>query len=277
MSESTAVAGGREADSRPPFLRLNNAIVKRSGKTILNVGSFELAEGESMALLGPNGAGKSTFIKLITREILPLYQDEPPVLFRGNARATLQDVKKCLGIVSSTMQDQITVHMPAIEVVVGGLYGSLGVPKRVNAGEDDYARCRKTMEMLGVDKIADRDVMTLSTGQARRVLFARALVHDPDVIVLDEPCTGLDPQGMHYVRRSMRMIAQSGRAILLVTHYAEDIIPEIERLLLIKNGAVHADGPKEELLTDEAMSSLFDVPMNVAEATPGHYSLTSEY
>lgn len=75
--------GGCEADSRPPFLCLNNAIVKRSGRTILRVGSFELAEGESMALLGPNGAGKSTFIKLITREILPLYQDEPPVLFRG--------------------------------------------------------------------------------------------------------------------------------------------------------------------------------------------------
>lgn len=277
MTENAVFEGGRESDSRPPFLQLTNAIVQRSGKTILNVGSFKLAEGESMALLGPNGAGKSTFIKLITREILPLYQDEPPVLFRGNARATLQDVKKCLGIVSSTMQDQITVHMPAIEVVVGGLYGSLGVPKRMNASEDDYARCRKTMETLGVDKVADRDVMTLSTGQARRVLFARALVHDPDVIVLDEPCTGLDPQGMHYVRRSMRMIAQSGRAILLVTHYAEDIIPEIDRLLLIKNGAVHADGPKEELLTDASMSSLFDVPMSVAEVTPGHYSLTSEY
>ena len=269
--------GGREAVSRPPFLRLNNAIVKRSGKTILKVGSFELAEGESMALLGPNGAGKSTFIKLITREILPLYQDEPPVLFRGNARATLEDVRKCLGIVSSTMQDQITVHMPAIEVVAGGLFGSLGVPKRVNASEDDYARCRKTMETLGVASIAERDVMTLSTGQARRVLFARALVHDPDVVVLDEPCTGLDPQGMHYVRKSMRAIAQSGRAILLVTHYAEDIIPEIERLLLIKDGSVHADGSKEELLTNDAMSSLFDVPMSVAEVTPGHYSLTSEY
>ena len=175
------------------------------------------------------------------------------------------------------MQDQITVHMPAIEVVAGGLYGSLGVPKRVNASEDDYARCRKTMATLGVESIADRDVMTLSTGQARRVLFARALVHNPDVVVLDEPCTGLDPQGMHYVRRSMRAIAQSGRAILLVTHYAEDIIPEIERLLLIKDGSVHADGSKEELLCDEAMSSLFDVPMSVAEVTPGHYSLTSEY
>ncbi len=105
--------------------------MKRLGKTILHVGSFELAEGESMALLGPNGAGKSTFIKLITREILPLYQDEPPVLFIGNARATLGR-EKSLGIVSSTMQD-LTMHMPAIEVVAGGLYGSLGVPKRVNA------------------------------------------------------------------------------------------------------------------------------------------------
>ena len=166
--------------------------------------------------------------------------------------------------------------MPAIEVVAGGLYGSLGVPKRVNASEDDYARCRKTMATLGVESIADRDVMTLSTGQARRVLFARARPRSRHRCAR-RAVHGTDPQGMHYVRRSMRAIAQSGRAILLVTHYAEDIIPEIERLLLIKDGSVHADGSKEELLCDEAMSSLFDVPMSVAEVTPGHYSLTSEY
>ena len=259
------------------LISMHGAWLSFSDAPLLDNAELHIEDNERVCLVGRNGAGKSTFIKLITREILPLYQDEPPVLFRGNARATLDDVKKSLGIVSSTMQDQITVHMPAIEVVAGGLYGSLGVPKRVNASEDDYARCRKTMATLGVESIADRDVMTLSTGQARRVLFARALVHDPDVVVLDEPCTGLDPQGMHYVRRSMRAIAQSGRAILLVTHYAEDIIPEIERLLLIKDGSVHADGSKEELLCDEAMSSLFDVPMSVAEVTPGHYSLTSEY
>lgn len=230
-----------------------------------------------MALLGPNGAGKSTFIKLITREVLPLYRDEPPVLFRGNARATLSDVKSCLGIVSSTMQSQITVHIPAIDVVVGGLYGALGVPRHVQATEADLARAREVMGLLGIADLADRDVMTLSSGQARRVLIARALVHDPDALVFDEPCTGLDPEGMHYVRHAMRTIAQQGKAIILVTHYAEDIIPEIERLLLIKRGAVYADGPKADLLDSPTMSNLFEVPISVSEAAPGHYALTSAY
>ena len=85
------------------------------------------------------------------------------------------------------------------------------------------------MELLGVDELAARDIMTLSTGQARRVLIARALVHDPEVLVFDEPCTGLDPEGMYYVRSSMRTLAKAGKGIVLVTHYPEDIIPEIKR------------------------------------------------
>ena len=118
--------------------------------------------------------------------------------------------------------------------------------------------------------------MTLSTGQARRVLFARSLVHNPDVLVLDEPCTGLDPEGMYYVRKTMRMLAQSGRAIILVTHYPEDIIPEIKRLVLIKEGKMFDDGPKTELLTSERMTALFDVPLEVAQSGD-YYTLVARY
>ena len=273
----------------PPFLQLRNAVVRRAGRVILTVDAFELACGENIALLGPNGSGKSTFVKLVTREMLPLHRDEPPVLFKGCDRATLAEVKRSLGVVSSTMQEQMTVHLPAVDIVAGGLYGALGIPQAVAAADADAARDRAlaTMGLLGIADLAARDAMTLSTGQARRALIARALVRDPEALVLDEPCTGLDPEGMFYVRRSMRALAQAGKSIVLVTHYPEDVIPEIARLVLVKDGAVFADGPKERLLSDDTMSALFDVPLRVKRtAVPAlaknaeedaYFSLVSAY
>lgn len=254
--------------TKPPFLELHDAVVQRAGSPILSVELFRLAEGEHVAILGPNGSGKSTFVKLITREVLPLHRDAPPVLFRGRDRATLAEVKRSLGVVSSSMQDQITVHLAAIDVVAGGLFGALGIPRYAEDVDKAREAAQRAMKTLGVDDLAERDIMTLSTGQARRVLIARALVHDPGALVFDEPCTGLDPEGLYYVRSSMRTLAQAGKGIVLVTHYPEDIIPEIKRIVLLKDGALYADGPKKSLLTDEVMSALFDVPLRVDRAVP---------
>ncbi len=229
-----------------------------------------------MALLGPNGSGKSTFIGLITREIFPLYRENPPVLFRGKARVTLEETKQYLGVVSSTMQNQITVHLPAIEVVIGGLFGALGVPKRFNVSDEQRQLAYDVMEKLGIAELASRDVMTLSSGQARRVLIARSLVHNPDVLICDEPCTGLDPEGMYYVRHTMRDLVRSGRTLILVTHYPEDIIPEINRIVMLKDGVIFDDGTKADMLNSSRMSELFDVPVEIEESQ-GYYTLISRY
>lgn len=260
----------------PPLIQLRDAVVRRKGTNILEIDAFSLRSGENVALLGPNGAGKSTFIRLITREVFPLHRDVPPVLFRGNERTTLQETKKVLGVVSSTMQDQITVHLPAYEIVAGGLFGSLGIPKMCRVTPESHARILEILEMLGVADLAKRDIKTLSTGQARRILLARALIHDPEVLVFDEPTTGLDPEGMYYVRKSMRDLVAQGRSIILVTHYPEDIIPEVNRVVMIKEGKLFADGTKADLLTSERMSELFDVPLRIIEQD-GYFSLVSEY
>ena len=131
--------GRAAAGTRPPLFKIHEASVVRGGKTILHVGDFSLAEGEHVALLGPNGAGKSTFIQLLTREVFPVWREEPPVLFRGAARPELDEIKRTLGIVSSTMHDQVRVHLPVIDIVVGGLFGTLGVPLRGEVGERDRA------------------------------------------------------------------------------------------------------------------------------------------
>ena len=258
-----------EIDSAAPLIRLRDAAVRRSGRIIFSVDDLSIQHGESIALLGPNGAGKTTFLKLITREIHPLHRDIPPVEFCGAERPLLSEVRARLGIVSGSMQD---------EIVVGGLFGTLGLPEFMNlqVSDDAWEAGRRAMDMLGIADLADRDVLTLSSGQARRLLIARAIVHDPETLVFDEPCTGLDPQGMYYVRHSLRELARAGKSLLLVTHYPEDIVPEISRLVMIKDGVVFADGPKEELMTSEQMSALFDVPMKVREEH-GYYQLVAEY
>ncbi|MDO5043265.1 MAG: ATP-binding cassette domain-containing protein [Slackia sp.] len=259
-------------DSCPPLFHIRDAVVMRAGKTILHVDDFLLAEGEKVAVLGPNGAGKSTFIKLLTREVMPLYRDIAPVVFRGKQRPTLADIKACFGVVSSSMHDQISVHLPVIDIVCGGFFGTLGLPRGVFATEEMRDAAFDVLERLGIADVAMRDVLTLSTGQARRVLVARELVHDPQVLVFDEPCTGLDPQGMYQIRKTMCQLADEGRGIVLVTHYPEDIIPSVERVVLIKDACICADGPKTELLTDAVMSDLFEAPLSV-ESHDGWYFL----
>lgn len=264
------------AATTPPLFSLRDARVVRSGRTILHVDHFDLAEGEHVALLGPNGAGKSTFIQLLTRETFPLHREAPPVRFRGQARPLLSDIKQALGIVSATMHDQVRVHLPVSDIVCGGLFGTLGLPNHVQETDEQRAQAQDALDRLGIADLAERDVMTLSTGQVRRVLVARELMSDPRILIFDEPCTGLDPEGMYHVRNTMRLLADEGRSVVLVTHYPEDIIPAIERVLLIKDAEVFADGPKGDLLTSATLSNLFGVPLEVEERH-GWYSLQGRY
>jgi len=258
--------------SEPPLLQLANARVVRDGRTILHVDEFRIAEGERIAVLGPNGAGKSTLIKLLTRDVLPLWVDPSPVLFRGQARIPLREARRLLGVVSAEAQEQADVALPALEIVLGGLFGSLGVPIRAVPTPAQKQRALAALGELEVSHLAERTMSTLSTGEARRVIIARALVHDPVVLVLDEPCAGLDPHAAHNVRLAVRSLARGGRALVLVTHHVEDIVPEIERVVLMQNNRIVADGPKDGLLTSERLAELFDIPV-LLEERDGHYRL----
>ncbi len=276
MNQQTETGAAAAPSQNTPLFQIHDASVVRGERCILHVDDFSLAEGEHVALLGPNGAGKSTFIQLLTREVFPVWREDPPVRFRGAARPLLTDIKGALGIVSSTMHEQVRVHLPAVEVVVGGLFGTLGLPMRAEVTDAHRAAAMDALDRLGIAGIAGQDIMTLSTGQARRVLVARELVRDPQVLVYDEPCTGLDPEGMYHVRKTMSTLAAEGRSVILVTHYPEDIIPEIGRVLLIKDSRVFADGAKADLMRDEVLSDLFDVPLAVDEHE-GWYSLRGKY
>lgn len=254
------------------LLELRDARVVRGGRTILHVDSLVIRQGEHVAILGPNGAGKSTLIGLLTRDILPLWTDPPAVRVLGEERIAISEVRRLIGAVSAAWQDMVDVVLPAEQIVLGGFFGAVGVPSHRRPTAEQLARAREALLELGISNLAERTMNTLSTGEARRVLIARALVDDPQILVFDEPCAGLDPNAAWHVRDSLRRLAAGGRTIVLVTHHVEDIVAQIDRVVMLSDARIVADGPKAELLTGERLSGLFGVPLEVEERG-GEYRL----
>lgn len=254
------------------LLRLHDAQVRRDGRIILDINDFVINEGERIVILGPNGAGKSTFIKLLTREMMPLWKEEPPVLFRGNPRCELRVIQQTVGVVSTSYAEQFTDNRKVLDVALGGYFGTIGVPHHIKPTAEQIEGAHEALAEVGIDGLADRTLGTLSTGQARRALVARALINAPEVLVFDEPCIGLDPEAMWNLRQSFSALGQAGHSLLLVTHNVADIMPEFDRVIFLKDAHIVADGTKEELLTTENMRKLFGVPVTLIEKD-GRYTL----
>lgn len=248
-----------------PLIEIRDARVVRDGRTILSIDSFVLRHGERVAVLGPNGAGKSTLIRLLTRDVLPLHTPDAGVLVDGDPRKPLFEVRALLGIVSDALQSDYDRSVTVTDVVLSGFFGSIGLYRAHEVTEQMVRAAHAAMEELGIGHLADRTMDTLSTGEARRALIARALVADPAALVLDEPCHGLDPAATWHFRHTLSSLARSRRALVLVTHHVEDIVPEIERVVLLDHGRIVADGPKGDVLTSERLSSLFGFPILLEE------------
>lgn len=256
------------------LLSVRGAKVVRDGRAILDIDEFVIREGEHLAILGPNGAGKSTLIGLLTRDVLPLWAEPYPVLFRGQPRVELTHARRLLGVVSSSAQQAVRAHLSVREVVTGGLFGALGIPPHLAASvtEAHMLAAERAMRETGVDELADRDMVTLSTGEARRALIARALVHDPAVLVLDEPCAGLDPTAAWSLRAMMRELVDGGRTLVLVTHHIEDVVRGIDRVVMMRDARIVADGPAHLHLSSGSLSELFGISVQIEERD-GEYRL----
>jgi iron complex transport system ATP-binding protein len=152
------------------------------------------------------------------------------------------------------------------ELVLSGFFGSIGIWPNHRVLPDMEQAAQAAMARLEVAHLADRWLDELSSGEARRLLIARALIHHPDTLLLDEPTTSLDLAAQREMRDHMRALAASGVGLLLVTHHLEEIVPEIDRVVLLRQGTIFADGSKGELLTSRRLSALFGVPLEVSEA-----------
>ncbi|MDD1685789.1 ATP-binding cassette domain-containing protein [Methanoregula sp.] len=256
-----------------PFLEFDNVTVFHGDKKVLDGLSVTLRRGGNVAILGPNGAGKSSFIKTITREFYPRL-DAGPVMFRicGKDVWDVFALRSAFGVVSNDLQYTFTRQITGREVVLSGFFSSIGLFNREITPEMDR-KADEICAFLGVSGISDRTMTEMSSGESRRFLIGRAMVNDPGVLILDEPTNSLDLNALHTFRQTIRKIARAGTGIILVTHNLQDIIPEIDRVILMKNGRFEADGRKEDLLTDDHIGRLFGVPMKVI-TVDGYYYAT---
>lgn len=254
------------------LLRLHDAKVKMDGRVILDVDDFVINQGERIVVLGPNGSGKSTLVKLLTKEIEPVWRETPPVLFMGQPDPSEETLIETVGLVSTDVQERMMVHRTVFDIVLGGFFGSVGVPFHIGASDEQVEQARKAIREIGIPSLSERDMLTLSTGQARRALIARALINGPALLIFDEPTSGFDPEGAWNMRRSLSALAKAGHTILVITHNVSDIMPEFDRVVMLQDAHIVADGPKEEVLTTQKLRHLFGVPITLVE-TDGRYHL----
>jgi iron complex transport system ATP-binding protein len=266
-------ASRRIVQKAPPLLEFSCVDVWQGTIKVLDSLAVTIAEGEHVAILGPNGAGKSSFVKTVTRELYP--DATVPGLvcrIRGREVWDVFSLRSTIGVVSNDLQYRFLREITGREVVLSGFFSGIGLFNQTISPAMD----RKTQNILAfleIGHLADRVMTELSSGEARRLLIGRALVHSPTTLILDEPTNSLDLHALHGFRQTLQKIARSGTGIILVTHNVHDIIPEISRVILMKQGRFVSDGKKEEILTGDRLGNLFSVDVSVREEG-GFYYLT---
>jgi iron complex transport system ATP-binding protein len=249
----------------PALIDLQDISVFRGDKPALDRLTLQIGVGEHVAILGPNGSGKSTLIKTITRECYPLVRAGSSITILGRDRWNVFDLRSLLGIISNDLMNTFTRDVTGRDVVLSAFFSSVGIWSHQKVTSVMREKAEAALTRLEVEHLGDRLTSEMSSGETRRVLLARALVHEPRALLFDEPSTSLDLFAQHELRVMMRKLAQSGIGILLATHHLPDIIPEVERVILINHGRVVADGLKQEILTSERLSALFGLSVELVQ------------
>jgi len=265
-----------------PVLELRDATVVKNDRRILDGLTLTIAVGEHTAIIGPNGAGKSALVSLLTHDDRPLRHEDgsPSVLVFGEDRWNVFDLRAQLGIVSADLHHRFVLgnnegRVTAEAAVLSGFLATQGILRYGAVTQEMRSRAADSLARMGVAHLSRRRLDEMSTGEARRVLLARALVTAPRALVLDEPTTGLDLVARHDFTERVRQIARAGTTIILITHHIEEIVPEIQRIVLVGHGRIAASGSTREILTSARISALFDAPLALEEEDGYYYARPS--
>lgn len=249
-------------DDCEPLIELEHVHVARGSNVVLHDVSLRIGRGEHVAILGPNGCGKSTLLKTMTCELYPIVKSETRVRLLGRERWDLTELKRRMGVVSPELPGKPTLHTTGFDAIVTGFFSSSTLWPNLHVTDAMRRRAEEILDMVGAQPLREKPVGQMSAGQQRRVMIGRALAGasvdgEVQMLLLDEPSNALDLAAQHDLREMLRGLAQRGVAIVMITHHIADILPEIQRVVMMRDGKIVADGKKRELLTERRLSDLF--------------------
>ena len=251
--------------SSPPVFELLGVSHRFDGHFALEAIDWRVERGQHWALLGPNGAGKTTLLRIIAGYLWPNHGGQ--VYRDGQTLVDLRELRKSIGWVNSALVARIPAREPAIKTVVSGKFAQIGLVEfqGMHVEQEDYERASWYLKQLDADDIARQSFGTLSQGQQQKVLICRARMARPLLIILDDPCVGLDPGARETLLGSLQQLAWTAGSpsLVLVTHHIEEIMPAFSHTLAIDGGQVVACGNTADLLTEELLTDLYGVSMQV--------------
>ena len=254
--------------SSKEFLEMREVNVARGERVVLHNINLTIRTGEHVAILGPNGCGKSTLILTMTCQLYPIVQPRMHVRIFGRERWDLVQLRRHFGIVSASpmggeLPGERTAVTSGLDAVIAGFFSASTVWPNLRVTDEMRARAWEALERIEAKHLATQLVGAMSAGEKRRIMIARALVHRPQQLLLDEPSNALDLAAQRELRETLRGLAREGTGLIMVTHHLSDILPEIERIILMRDGRIVGDGPREQLLTEPRLSELFQAPIRI--------------
>jgi iron complex transport system ATP-binding protein len=249
-----------------PIVELEHVDVARGSRVVLHNVSLRIEAGESLAILGPNGCGKSTLLKTITCECYPVVREETRVRILGRERWDLTELKRRMGVVGAELPGRQMLATTGFDAILTGFFSSSTLWPNLTVTAGMRVRAEEVLELVGAEDLRGTLVGEMSAGQQRRVMIGRALAGGGEMLLLDEPSNALDMGAQDTLREMLRGLAAQGTAILMITHHIADILPEMGRVVLMREGRIVVDGAKAELLTAEKLSWLFGREIEVKES-----------
>jgi iron complex transport system ATP-binding protein len=266
-------------NSRPPalaesiaeqteFLELQRVDAARGDRVVLQDINLTIATGEHVAILGPNGCGKSTLILTMSCQIYPIVRPGMKVRIFGRERWDLTELRRHFGVVSAGLMGaelpgKRTSVTTGLDAVIAGFFSASTLWPNLHVTPEMRERAVEALERMEAMHLAKQLVGEMSAGEKRRIMIARALVHRPRQLLLDEPSNALDLAAQRELRETLRGLVREGTGLVMVTHQLSDILPEIKRVILMRDGRIVADGPRSELLTESRLSDLFHTPVRI--------------
>ena len=257
---------------KTPWLDMKNIEAWLGPTKVFKNLTLSLIQGENTVILGPNGCGKTALVKLISRNIYPVAKSDSTINIFGSQTINVNQLRSRIGVVSTDLELRTQEFIKAKDVVLSGFYGSIGINRNLIQKEGEIEKVQKLMSELGLKEIYSSPFGQLSDGQKRRLLIARAMIHKPEILVLDEPTNGLDLKARHQLLKCIRSLCKSKTTIILITHRVEDIVKGMQRVIFLKKGKIIRDGEPSDLLKSEPLGNLYETPLQIILVN-GHYQV----